>query len=155
MCMIYALGSVSGAHFNPVVSTAFCLKREIEPGTCLAFFAAQFTGCILGTIVAHGMFEDAAAAFDGKDRDTNGELFSEAVATFGLLLTIFGSIGAQAKATIPMAVGLYITAGCELARAPSLERARAPQRPRDRRAAFPSSRAQIGLRARRRSRIRP
>ena len=127
--LITVFGPVSGAHFNPVVSTAFCLKREIEPGTCLVFFAAQFSGCILGTIVAHGMFEDAAAAFDGKDRDTNGELFSEAVATFGLLLTIFGSIGAQAKATIPMAVGLYITAGCESAR-PAV--ARAPKRPRDR-----------------------
>ena len=45
-----------------------------------------------------------------------------------MLLTIFGSIGAQAKATIPMAVGLYITAGCESAR-PAV--ARAPKRPRD------------------------
>lgn len=47
----------------------------------------------------------------GKDRDSTGELFAEAVATFGLLLVIFGAIGVKAEKEIPMAVGLYITAG--------------------------------------------
>ena len=49
--------------------------------------------------------------FDGKDRDSGGEFFAEIVATVGLLITIFGSIGVGAQPTIPMAVGLYITAG--------------------------------------------
>lgn len=56
------------------------------------------------------MFEKGGY-FEGKDRDSTGELFSEAVATFGLILVIFGAIGVNAQSQIPMAVGLYITAG--------------------------------------------
>jgi len=71
---------------------------------------AQFSGGIFGAIVANGMFE-LDGYFDGKDRDSTGELFAECVATFGLIVVIFGAIGVNAEKSIPMAVGLYITAG--------------------------------------------
>merc|ERR1719399_729019 len=65
--LITVLGPVSGAHFNPVVTTSFFLKRELEATPSLVFFVAQFAGGIVGATVAHGMFELPAAAFNGKD----------------------------------------------------------------------------------------
>jgi glycerol uptake facilitator-like aquaporin len=123
--LITTFGPVSGAHFNPVVSTCFFLKRDnanvSSPIRLLLYFVAQFAGGITGALVAHGMFSgDAfggdsrdAANFDGKDRNSGGELFAEFVATVGLLITIFGGIAAAKgeKNDVPMAVGLYITAG--------------------------------------------
>ena len=109
--LITVFGPVSGAHFNPVVTLTFYLRKEIELPQVMLTMPAQFVGGILGAIVAHGMFELPAVEFDGKDRNTNGEFLGEIVATVGLLVTILGSIEGGAKATIPMAVGLYITAG--------------------------------------------
>eukprot|EP00940_MAST-03C_sp_MAST-3C-sp2_P000162 g162.t1 len=108
--LILVFGPVSGAHFNPVVSACFCLKRELDPIKFVLYLVAQFSGGILGAVIANGMFE-LDGYFDGKDRDSTGELFAEAVATFGLLLVIFGAIGVREEKSIPMAVGLYITAG--------------------------------------------
>ena len=69
----------------------------------------QIGGAILGSHVAHAMFQKKIYYFDGKDRDSWGEFFSEALTTLGLLLTIFGGI--KAKGDVPMLVGLFITAG--------------------------------------------
>ncbi|KAJ8601040.1 hypothetical protein CTAYLR_007975 [Chrysophaeum taylorii] len=107
--LITVLGPVSGAHFNPVVSIAFFMKREIDVRTLAFYLPAQFGGGIVGAYVAHAMFMIRNGEFDGKDRDTDGEFFSEAVATLGLLMTIFGCI--EAKADVAMGVGLFITAG--------------------------------------------
>jgi len=107
--LITILGPVSGAHFNPVVSMSFFLKRELAVESLLPYLVCQFGGGIVGAYVAHAMFMKRNGEFDGKDRDTDGEFFSEIVATIGLLATIFGSI--RAKADVPMAVGLFITAG--------------------------------------------
>ena len=107
--LISTLGGVSGAHFNPVVSTCFWLKRELDAKALALFVPFQVLGAIFGALVAHAMFMHRNGFFDGKDRDSDGELFSEFVATFGLLLTIFGGI--KANKDVPMLVGLYITAG--------------------------------------------
>jgi glycerol uptake facilitator-like aquaporin len=109
--LITIFGKVSGAHFNPVVSLAFCLRREMEILSCLAFTVAQCLGAIAGCVAANGMFDQSAAAFDGKDRHKISMIFAESVATFGLLLTIFGCLGTGQKKEIPLAVALYITAG--------------------------------------------
>eukprot|EP00406_Dinophysis_acuminata_P072799 CAMPEP_0179252684 /NCGR_PEP_ID=MMETSP0797-20121207/22340_1 /TAXON_ID=47934 /ORGANISM="Dinophysis acuminata, Strain DAEP01" /LENGTH=372 /DNA_ID=CAMNT_0020960519 /DNA_START=155 /DNA_END=1273 /DNA_ORIENTATION=+ len=110
--LITVLGPPSGAHFNPIVSLSFFLKQELELLPMLAFFVAQFIGGILGAWVAHGMFrEPLTEAFQGKDRDTQAEFLGEVVSTLGLLMTIHGCIAADAKKNIPMAVGIYITAG--------------------------------------------
>ena len=112
--LITVFGPISGAHFNPIVSMAFCLKRELGVLHTFAFILAQIVGAISGAFVAHANFDQPLASFDGKDRSTVGEFVGEITATIGLLMTIFGSIaaGEYAKNTIPMAVGLYITAGC-------------------------------------------
>lgn len=107
--MISILGPISGAHFNPIVSTIFWLKGELETKHLGCFMVVQFGGAIVGCYVAHGMFMIRNGEFNGKDRDTDGEMFSEIVATTGLILTIFGGI--KAKKDVPMLVGLYITAG--------------------------------------------
>mmetsp|Transcript_19763 Transcript_19763/g.58806 ORF Transcript_19763/g.58806 Transcript_19763/m.58806 type:complete len:212 (-) Transcript_19763:75-710(-) len=107
--LISALGPISGAHFNPVVSMCFFLKRELAPALTAAFVVVQVGGAILGACVAHAMFMEKMRIADGKDRDTDGELFSEFVTTVGLLLTIFG--GVAAKKDVGMMVGLFITAG--------------------------------------------
>lgn len=124
--LITVFGPVSGAHFNPVVSTAFWMKKDDTHVTSVArlfsYFGAQFVGCILGCIVAHGMFEADGfngesrnvVDFGGKDRTSAGEFFSEIVATVGLLITIMGTLAnddENQKSTVPMAVGLFITAG--------------------------------------------
>ena len=107
--LISVLGGISGAHFNPVVSCCFWLKRELSSLKFALFVPFQIGGAILGSHVAHAMFQKKIYYFDGKDRDSWGEFFSEALTTLGLLLTIFGGI--KAKADVPMLVGLFITAG--------------------------------------------
>lgn len=77
----------------------------------MLYVVSQCVGGIAGAMVAHGMFELVIADFEAKDRDTWGECMGEAVATFGLLTTILGCIGVGNESEIPMAVGLYITAG--------------------------------------------
>lgn len=109
--LIATLGPVSGAHFNPIVSIAFWLKRELSHLQLVAFMVMQFSGGIIGTLLAIAMFEEESGDFVGKDRDSGGEAISEIVSTFGLLLTIFGCISAGRELDIPMAVGIYITAG--------------------------------------------
>lgn len=107
--LITALGPVSGAHFNPVVSATAFLKREFDFLKFAIFVVAQVCGGIVGAYVAHAMFMKRNKEFDGKDRDTDGEFFAEFIATVGLLSVIFGFIAA--KADVAMGVGLYITAG--------------------------------------------
>ena len=107
--LISVLGGISGAHFNPVVSCCFWLKRELSSLKFALFVPFQIGGAILGSHVAHAMFQKKIYYFDGKDRDSWGEFFSEALTTLGLLLTIFGGI--KAKGDVPMLVGLFITAG--------------------------------------------
>ena len=117
--LITVFGPVSGAHFNPVVTAAFFLFRDGAIGNdtlgAIMYALSQFGGGILGTIVAHAMFNLPAIGnfADAKNRDSPGELFGEIVATFGLLLTIFGTILAHPtkEQSVPLAVGLYITAG--------------------------------------------
>lgn len=109
--LITIFGPVSGAHFNPVVSYVFFCRGELRLNDLIIYIPLQFCGAIIGAIMAHAMFELSLAEFDGKDRDSLGEWLGEVIATIGLLMTILGSIGANAKGTIPMAVGLYITAG--------------------------------------------
>jgi glycerol uptake facilitator-like aquaporin len=110
--LITVFGKVSGAHFNPLVSLSFCLRREMDVLPCIVFVVVQTAGCIVGTVAAHAMFQNhTGAAFDGKSRESGGEVFGEVVATFGLLLTIHGCLLTGQKREIPMAVALFVTAG--------------------------------------------
>ena len=105
--IILVFGPVSGAHFNPAVSTAFALRGELPWRTAAIYIAVQVLGAIMGVWLAHLMFELPVWQFSANVRSGAGQWLAEAVATFGLLLMIFGL--SRARAAVPYAVGLYIT----------------------------------------------
>jgi len=107
--LITILGPVSGAHFNPVVSIAFAFRRELTLLDTIAYIAVQFIGALLGVYAAHFMFDLDIIQSSTHIRTGSGQWFSEVIATFGLLLTIFGCL-ANSPASVQFAVGLYITA---------------------------------------------
>ena len=106
--LITMLGPVSGAHFNPAVTLAFLLRREIGPPTALAYAAVQLAGALAGVWVAHLMFGEPVLQVSTKLRDGAAQAFSEGIATFGLVIAIAGSLRFRREAT-PVIVGLYIT----------------------------------------------
>jgi glycerol uptake facilitator-like aquaporin len=112
-CMLVVLilifAPVSGAHFNPAVSLAFAWRGELPWSNAAGYIAAQMAGAVAGVWAAHLMFELPVWQFSVTSRAGSGQWFAEAIATFGLLLTIFGC-AARTPAAIPYAVGLYITA---------------------------------------------
>jgi glycerol uptake facilitator-like aquaporin len=107
--LILTFGPVSGAHFNPAVSIAFALRRELPWPEAAAYIAVQIAGGIIGVWAAHAMFELPLWQVSLTVRAGPGQWFAEFVATFGLVLTILGCL-ARTPAAIPFAVGLYITA---------------------------------------------
>lgn len=107
--LILVFGPLSGAHFNPAVSLAFALRRKFPWNAVAPYIAVQIAGAILGAWAAHLMFDLAILQLSTKIRSGTGQWFAEAVATFGLVLTIFGCV-ARTPAAAPYAVGLYIAA---------------------------------------------
>src|SRR6516165_8103996 len=106
--LIEVFGPLSGAHFNPVVSLAFALRAALPWQDAALYIAAQVVGGIVGVWAAHLMFELPVWQFSVTSRTGTGQWLAEAVATFGLVLTIFGCV-ARAPSAVPFAVGLYIT----------------------------------------------
>lgn len=106
--LILVFGPVSGAHFNPAVSLAFSIRSELRWPIAVAYIAAQIVGAVAGVWIAHLMFELPVLQLSMTQRSGTGQWLAEAVATFGLLLTIFGC-AARTPGAIPYAVGLYIT----------------------------------------------
>jgi len=107
--LITILGPISGAHFNPAVTTVFMLRKDIDWRETGFYVIAQIVGGIVGTIAAHLMFSLPVLEFSQKIRFGGGQLFAEWVATFGLLVTILAGIR-FAQNAVPWLVGLYITA---------------------------------------------
>jgi glycerol uptake facilitator-like aquaporin len=107
--LILTFGPLSGAHFNPAVSIAFALRGELPWSIAAGYIAAQVAGGIIGVWAAHLMFELPLWQLSITVRTGSGQWLAEGVATFGLLLTIFGCV-ARTPAAVPYAVGLYITA---------------------------------------------
>ncbi|MEL6220241.1 MAG: MIP/aquaporin family protein [Pseudomonadota bacterium] len=107
--LITILGPISGAHFNPAVTLAFFLRGEIDARMAVAYVAAQALGGIIGVWAAHLMFDMAVLQASSTVRTGPAQWFAEVVATFGLVLVIFGGLASR-PAAVPALVGLYITA---------------------------------------------
>lgn len=107
--LILIFASISGAHFNPAVSLAFALRGKLPWGSAAAYVGAQVLGGIIGVWLAHLMFGLPMWQLSMTAREGPGQWLAEGIATFGLLLTIFGC-AAQRPDAVPYAVGLYITA---------------------------------------------
>ena len=108
--IILMFGPVSGGHFNPVVSLADASFGGLRWRDALAYVPAQVAGCVLGAIAANGMFSLAAVSISTHHRASSAHLFSEAIATAGLLLVIFSLARSRRGASAPAAVGAYIGA---------------------------------------------
>jgi glycerol uptake facilitator-like aquaporin len=108
--IILMFGPVSGGHFNPVVSLADASFGGIGWRDALVYIPVQVAGCILGAIAANVMFSLAAISISTDHRASPAHLFSETIATAGLLLVIFSLARTKRAQTIPAAVGAYIGA---------------------------------------------
>ncbi len=107
--LITMLGPISGAHINPAVSLVAASRRELRWGDAAAYIAAQFAFGILGAWAAHLMFGLPTLQLSVKARHGLGQCIGEFIATFGLILTILGTIRFR-RDWVPATVGLYITA---------------------------------------------
>lgn len=107
--LITILAPVSGAHFNPAVTLVFALRREIGAAVAVRYVVAQLAGGVLGTWLAHTMFELPLWQASSTLRWGTAQWLSEAVATFGLVLTILAGLRTRPD-TVSLLVGLYITA---------------------------------------------
>jgi glycerol uptake facilitator-like aquaporin len=110
IAIILAVGSVSGAHLNPVVSLADAVFGGLERRALMVYIPAQIAGGIAGAIVANLMFSSPAVEWSTKPRSGGGLWLAEAVATAGLLLVIFGVVRSGRGSAAPFAVGAYIGA---------------------------------------------
>ena len=107
--LIGILGPISGAHFNPAVTLVMTLRRQLVPTDAALYMICQVAGAMLGTFLAHLMFDLPLVSAYSDPRNGASQWLSEAVATFGLLLTILLSLK-QPVEQIALRVGLYITA---------------------------------------------
>ena len=111
--MLYVLitifSPISGAHFNPAVSIVAALQRNLTWGLCAGYVVAQVTGAAVGVAVAHLMFELPIAQISLKQRFGVAQLFSEFVATFGLITTILATVR-YAPSRVAAVVASYIVA---------------------------------------------
>jgi glycerol uptake facilitator-like aquaporin len=108
--LITIFGPLSGAHFNPAVSAMMALRRELAWSHCALYTLVQIAAMIAGAWLAHAMFGLPIIETSQKIRGTWGEALGEFVATFWLLLTIFGTL-AKRPGAIAICVAAAITAG--------------------------------------------
>lgn len=107
--LITVFGPVSGAHFNPAVSLVFALRRDLPWSALGPYVGAQVVGGVLGTLLAHVMFDLDLLQVSVTARTGPAQWVSEVVATFALVMTILGTIRHRPE-VVPVAVALVITA---------------------------------------------
>ncbi|MCV3239769.1 aquaporin [Mesorhizobium sp. ZC-5] len=107
--LILIFAPVSGAHFNPAVSLCLALRGDFPWRLLIPYTAVQIAGAIAGAWIAHLMFELPVLQLSVTARTGSGQWIAEAVATFGLVLTILGA-SARRPDAVPFLVGLYIAA---------------------------------------------
>ena len=109
VALILAFGPVSGGHFNPVVTLADRVFGGVDNRQVAAYLPAQVAGGALGVVAANLMFSLDAVSISTHHRSSGGLWLSEALATFGLIVLIFGLVRAGKAGLAPFAVGAYIT----------------------------------------------
>jgi glycerol uptake facilitator-like aquaporin len=109
VALILTFGSVSGAHFNPIVTWTERSFGLLDTPTAIAATISQIVGGCVGSMAANLMFDLPVVNFSTKDRSAGNLLFSEAIAAFGLLIVIFGIVRSGKGAAVPYAVGGWIT----------------------------------------------
>jgi glycerol uptake facilitator-like aquaporin len=109
VALILTFGPISGAHFNPAVTVADALERGVTWSEAVQYFIAQISGGIVGVCMAHLMFGLPMISISHHVRSGPAQVFSEFMATFGLLCVIWGCSRARSSA-VPFAVGSYIVA---------------------------------------------
>ncbi len=110
VALILTFGKISGAHFNPAVTVCDALLKGISWRDCGAYIVAQLIGAIVGVGAANLMFDLPVFFISQKTRAGAAQLFSEFVATFGLLAVIWGCSRLHNSIVVPFAVAAYITA---------------------------------------------
>lgn len=108
--LITALSPISGAHFNPAVTLAVALRRELKITEAILYVPTQVAGCVLGAWLAHAMFELPILQQATQTRAGPAQMLSEAVATFALVFTILG-VSRWKPEAVATSVALVITAG--------------------------------------------
>lgn len=106
--LILTFGPISGAHLNPAVTFADAMERGVAWQDVLPYITAQCSGAVCGAVAAHLMFGLPFISLSHHARSGAPQVFSEFVATFGLLATIWGCARTRIQ-TVPFAVGAYIT----------------------------------------------
>jgi glycerol uptake facilitator-like aquaporin len=109
VCLILTFGPISGAHFNPAVTLADATQGGLPWREVPGYVLAQIAGAFAGVAAAHGMFGKPVFFASQHVRAGGSQLFSEFVATFGLLAVIWG-VARRRSTAVPFAVGAYITA---------------------------------------------
>ena len=109
VALILTFGPISGAHFNPAVTIADASQGDLPWRDVPGYIVAQCAGAIVGVWTAHGMFEERLFMLSLRARSGPAQMFSEFVATFGLLAVIWGC-SRRRSAAVPFAVAAYITA---------------------------------------------
>jgi len=109
VALILTFGPISGAHLNPVVSVADAMEGGLAWAEMLPYVAAQIFGGVCGTIAAHAMFGLPLVTLSRHVRSGPAQIFSEFIASFGLLCVIWGCSRSRSN-VVPFAVGSYITA---------------------------------------------
>jgi glycerol uptake facilitator-like aquaporin len=109
IALILTFGPISGAHFNPAVTLAFASRGALAWRDVPAYVIIQCGGALVGVAAAHAMFGEPIFSFSRHAREGPAQLWSEVVATFGLLAVIWGCSRSRPSA-IPYAVGAYIAA---------------------------------------------
>jgi glycerol uptake facilitator-like aquaporin len=110
VALILAFGSLSGAHFNPIITLAERAFGGITNRDVLAYVPAQILGACAGAMVANVMFELDAVNLSDRARSSAGLWLGEVVATFGLLIVILGVVRGGRASVAPFAVAGYIAA---------------------------------------------
>jgi glycerol uptake facilitator-like aquaporin len=109
VAILLAFGPISGAHLNPCVSVSMAVTKRLSPGDAAAYVCAQLAGAFAGVLLAHGMFGLPLAQRSHHARHGAAQILSEAVATFGLLVTI-DLVGRSRPKAVPFAVAAWIVA---------------------------------------------